>query len=62
MSLFGDEQVLAGLRVRTVEDGLDLLEVAGREPVELEVLAALDVRLALGDLVGRDPRRRWECV
>ncbi|HKV66834.1 MAG TPA: hypothetical protein VJN72_02010, partial [Gaiellales bacterium] len=29
-------------------------------PVELEVLARLDVRLALRDLVGRDPRRREE--
>jgi hypothetical protein len=36
--------------------GGELLVVARREAVELGVLAALDVRLGLGDLVGRDPR------
>ena len=36
---------------------ISLVVVRG-EAVELQVLAALDVRLALGDLVGRDPRRR----
>ena len=58
--LLGDLEVLAGLGVRPVEHGRDLLEVLRREAVELEVLAALDVRLALGDLVGRDPRRGEE--
>src|SRR4051812_38652928 len=56
LGLVGDAQVLAGLGVRPVEDGGDLLEVGRREAVELEVLATLDVRLALGDLLRRDPR------
>ncbi len=53
-----DRQLLAGLRVRPVEDGDDLLVVVRREAVELRVQAGVEVRLALGDLVGRDPRRR----
>ncbi len=57
MTLLGDHEFLAGLRMRAVEHGGDLLEVVLGEAVELQVLAALDVRLALRDLVGRDPRR-----
>ena len=52
-----DHEVLAGLRVRPREDGDDLLVVLRREAVRLQVLARLDVRLALGDLRGGDPRR-----
>jgi hypothetical protein len=51
-----DHEFVARLGVRPVEDRRELLVVARREAVELGVLAALDVRLRLGDLVGRDPR------
>jgi hypothetical protein len=44
--------------MRAVEDRSDLLKVTRREAIQLEVLAALDVGLALGDLVGRDAGRR----
>ena len=54
--LLGDGELLTGLGMRAVEHRFDLLEVARGEPVELEMLTALDVRLAFGDLVGRDPR------
>jgi hypothetical protein len=49
----GHFERLARLGVGPVEDGADLLEVLLREAVELEVLAALDVRLRFRDLVGR---------
>ncbi len=45
------------LGVRSVEDRRELEIVTGREAVELQVLALLDVRLALGNGVRRDPRR-----
>src|SRR4051812_30698182 len=54
--LVRDHKVLAGLRMRTVEDGRYLLEVILREAVELQMLTALEVRLTFGDLVGGDPR------
>jgi hypothetical protein len=60
MGLLGDDEVLTGLGMRAVEDGAGLRERVLREPVQLEVLARLDVRPALRDLVGRDPRRREE--
>ena len=44
--------------MRPLEHGRELEIVARGEAVELQVLAALDVRLALRDLVRRDPRSR----
>jgi O-6-methylguanine DNA methyltransferase len=57
MRLVGDRQLLAGFGVRPVEDGSEFLVVVGREPIELEMIASLDVRLTFGNAVGRDPRR-----
>src|SRR3954466_8000402 len=53
-----DHEVLARLGVRAVEDRDDLLVVLRREAVDSEVAAALEARLALGFLGGRDPRAR----
>ena len=52
------DELLLRLRMRPVEDSGELLVVVGREAVEPEVIAALDVRLALRDLLRRDSRRR----
>src|ERR1700760_4537668 len=57
VNLLGYFELLAGFRVRAVEDRSELLEVVLGEAVELEVFAARDVRLALGDLLRRDSRR-----
>jgi hypothetical protein len=54
-ALFHD-QVLAGLGMRTVEDGRELEVIGLREAIQLGVQALLDVGLALRDLVGRDAR------
>ena len=53
-----DPELLAGLGVLALEDGGDLLVVLGREPIERQVQALLEVRATLGNLLGRDPRRR----
>ena len=46
--------------MQPVEDRRQLVEVVLRQAVQLQMLAALDVRPALGDLVGRNPRRGEE--
>src|SRR5215204_7270447 len=57
-SLLEDLERLAGLGVRPVEDRRQLPIVLEREAVQAQMVAALDVRPALRDLVRRDPRRR----
>jgi hypothetical protein len=46
--------------VRAAEHRGDLAIRLLREPIQLQVLTAIEVRPALRDLVGRDPRRREE--
>ena len=50
------DELFTGLRMRAAEDGAELEIVVGGEPVQPEMLAALDVRPAFGDLLGRNPR------
>ena len=50
------DELFTGLRMRPAEDGAELEILVGGEPVQPEMLAALDVRLAFGDLLGRNPR------
>ena len=56
--LVNDLELFAGLGVRAVEDRGELQVVAEREAIEAAMVAALDMRLALGNLVGGDPRAR----
>src|SRR4051812_42776994 len=44
--------------MRPVEDSAQLLVVIRGEAVQAQMVSTLDVRLALGNLVCRDPRRR----
>ena len=46
--LVEDDEILAGLRIRPVEDGGEHLVVARREAVETEMVPARDVGPALG--------------
>ncbi len=54
--LVDDDQILPCLWVGAVEARRELEIVRRREAVETQVIAALDVRLALGDLLRRDRR------
>jgi hypothetical protein len=54
--LVENDEVLAGLRVRSVEDRSQLLVVVRGEAVETQMIAALDVRPALRNLLRGDPR------
>src|SRR5688572_12141226 len=57
-SLVDHDEILTGLRMGTVEDSTQLQIVGRREPVQAKVIAALDVRLAVRDLLRRNARCR----
>lgn len=54
VQLLSDFELLSGFGMGTVEDRSQLMEVVRRPAIELQVFAAFDVWLALGDFVGGD--------